>query len=55
MLCIAAELGDCLRNEHIEPIETLGLMALDIVVCLAQNGADGESRGASEDCRLPSL
>lgn len=33
VLCVSAELGDGLSDEDIEPIERLGLMRVDIVVC----------------------
>lgn len=52
VLGIAAELGDCLGDQHVEPVEAFRLVAVDVVVRLAQDGSDGQRRGAPEDCGL---
>lgn len=51
MLSIAAELGNGLGHQDVEPIQTLGLVAVYIVVCLAENGADCQCRRIPEDRR----
>ena len=40
---VGAELGDRLGNEHVEPVQTLRLMRVDVVVRLAQDRCCGES------------
>lgn len=49
MLGVAAELGDCLGDQNVEPVETFRLVAVDVVIRLAQDGSDGQRRGAPED------
>ena len=39
---VAAELGDSLSDEDIEPVERLGLVTINIVICLVENGGYGE-------------
>lgn len=55
MLGIAAELGDSLGYQNVEPVEAFRLVAVDVVVRLAQDGSDGQRRGAPEDGRLLSV
>ena len=47
MVSIVPELSDGLRDEHVEPVQRLGLMGVDIIVGLGQNGG---SRQAGWGC-----
>lgn len=49
VLGVAAELGDGLGDQHVEPVEAFRLVAVDVVVRLAQDGSNSQRRGAPED------
>ncbi|KAL8370419.1 hypothetical protein RB595_000681 [Gaeumannomyces hyphopodioides] len=50
VLGVAAELGDSLCDQDVEPVEALGLVAVDTVVRLAEDGADGQrGRARAQD------
>lgn len=49
MLGIGAKLRDRLRDQDVEPVETFGLVPINVVVRLAQDGRRGQGRGVPQD------
>lgn len=49
MLGICPELCDGLRDEDVKPVQAFGLVRIDIVVCLAEDGVCGQGRRVAED------
>lgn len=46
---VVPELRDGLGDEHVEPVQRLGLVGVDIVVRLGQNRGRGQARRGAED------
>ncbi|TLS29079.1 hypothetical protein PpBr36_00526 [Pyricularia pennisetigena] len=49
VLGIAAKLSNSLRHQHIEPVQALGLVAFNSVVCLVEDRAYGQGRWAGSE------
>lgn len=49
MLSVAAKLSNRLRYQHVEPVQAFRLVAVDVVVRLAQDGSDGQRRRVPQD------
>lgn len=45
---IVPELGYCLRDEHIEPVERFWLVRIDVVICFGQYSSGRETRRGTE-------
>ncbi len=48
---VAAELGDGLGGEHVEPVEGLGLVGVNVVVSFCKDGGRGWRGGSPQDAR----
>lgn len=48
LLGVVSELGDCLGDEDVEPVEGFGLVALDVVVGFGEDGGGGEGGYGAE-------
>lgn len=51
MLCIASKLCYRLRDENVEPVQALGLMTVDVVVCLRQDRGSSQGGRVSQNGR----
>ncbi len=48
---VATELGDGLGGEHVEPVQGLGLVGVDVVVGFGEDGGRGWRGGGTQDAR----
>ena len=48
-MCIISELRNRLRDQNVEPIQTLRLVGVDIIICLGENRSSRQSWWGPED------
>lgn len=55
MVGIVSELSNGLRNQHVEPVEGLGLVGVDVIVGLGENSCGREAGRRTKHARAGAL